>query len=64
MSRRESLEVSPEMEGYAAIDSADISSKERDHLIKNEIGVSPPFLATELHRKRGDRKQIHGEDEA
>ena len=52
------------MEGYAAIDSADISSEERGHLIKNEIGVSPPFLATELHRKRGNRKQIHGEDEA
>lgn len=63
------MEVSPKMEGCAAnpgsfIDSTDISSKERDYLIKNEIGVSPPFLATELHRKRGNRKQIHGEDEA
>ena len=63
----EQMEVSPEMVGCAAssgsfIDSADISSKERDHLIKNEISVSPPFLAAELHRNRGNRKQIHGED--
>lgn len=60
--------MSPEIVGCAAnsgsfIDSADISSKEGDRLIKNEIGVSPPFLAAELHRKRGNRKQIHGEDE-
>jgi hypothetical protein len=57
------------MKGCAAnpgsfIDSTGISSKERDHLIESETSVSPPFLATELHRERGNRKQIHGEDEA